>query len=67
MKIQVTCKVCGRKICEAMKPNIAQSDLDMYEKSSSCEEHGPNTYEYDEDGIIVAPIADHIVATKIQS
>lgn len=63
MKIQVTCKNCGRRICEVDKPEISDSDLSMYEHSASCEEHGPNIYEYDEEEILTFSEI-HIIAIK---
>jgi len=49
MKLQVICQECGKKIIEVHKEVISNEDVSLYEKSCSCEEHGGNTYVYDEE------------------
>lgn len=63
MKIKVLCKECGRKVCEISKPQVSDADISMYEQNSSCEEHGPNIYEYDEEGILLSSIV-HVIAVR---
>ena len=47
MKIIVTCQECGIQICQAIKPVVTNEDLDLYEKSAACAEHGGNIYNYE--------------------
>lgn len=63
MKIQVLCKTCGRKVCEVNKPQVSDADITMYEQSSACEEHGPNIYEYDEEGTLISSEI-HVIAVR---
>ena len=49
MKIQVICQECGKKITEIEKDVVSNDDINLYEKSCQCEEHGGNTYVYDEE------------------
>lgn len=65
MKIIVTCKVCGRKLTEAIKPQVSDADLDMYEHTTACDIDGPNSYTYDEDGVLTSSEI-HVIAVKVQ-
>lgn len=41
MKLKVTCKICGRTLTSVDKDSVSESDLDEYQKASSCEVDGP--------------------------
>jgi len=64
MKLLVLCQVCGKKLAEVNKDYISDNDLLEYEKSSRCEEHGGNEYQYDENGIQVAQLSFIVKAVK---
>ena len=64
MKLLVLCQVCGKKLTEVNKDYVFDSDLLEYEKSTSCEEHGSNEYQYDSDGVQVAQTSFIVKAVK---
>ena len=64
MKVLVVCQECGKKILEAEKETVTEQDIREYEITTSCEEHGPNIFERDEDGLIVSQTKFVVKAIK---
>jgi len=48
MKLKTVCQICGKLLTEVEKPIITDLDVLHYEKTVKCQDHGGNSYVYNE-------------------